>query len=141
MPNLESFVIGTVVIFCNAHAMAQEEISVVPASNIDPEGKVGERPYEMEGREEKRKPLVDFEDLSDWEAAGYNGCTARLYRSKEELMWGEYTAKIVYRGKTADSYFEIRPKKPIPIDGQFTAVNLWARAANPKTNYPILNKW
>ena len=135
MTNLEliisvAIIFGIIAMFRNAHAMAQEKITVILSSNIDPDGKVGESPYEMEGREERREPIVDFEDLSDWEAVGYNGCTARLYRSKEELMSGEYTAKVVYQGKTAESYFEIRPKEPIPIDGRFTAVNLWVRGNN-----------
>ena len=98
-------------------ALAAEPV-VRPASNADPEGKVGERPYEMAwaNRKPAHPELVDFEDLAGWTAAGFSGCTAELYRSREQQMFGTYTAKAVYQGKTAASYFEMRPPKPIPMD-------------------------
>jgi len=112
-------------------ALAAEPV-VKPASNADPEGKVGERPYEMVWAD--RKPahpeLVDFEDLTGWTAAGFGGCTADLYRSREEQMFGTYTAKAVYKGETAASSFELRPPKPIPIPGEPKAVQMWVRGNN-----------
>jgi len=103
-----------------------------PASNTDPGGKVGKRPYEMVWA--KRKPaypeLVDFEDLTGWTVAGLRGCTAELFRSREEQMFGTYTGKVVYRGKTAASGFELRPPKPISIPGEPTAVQMWVRGNN-----------
>ena len=112
-------------------AIAAEPI-IRPASNADPEGKVGERPYEMVWA--NRKPaypeLVDFEDLTGWTAAGYRGCTADLVRSREEQMFGTYTGKIVYKGDTPASSFELRPPKPLPIAGKPTAAQMWVRGNN-----------
>jgi len=112
-------------------ALAAEPI-IKPASNADPEGKVGERPYEMVWAD--RKPahveLVDFEDLTGWTAAGFLGCTVDLYRSREEQMFGTYTAKAVYKGETAASYFELRPPRPIAIPGKPTAAQMWVRGNN-----------
>ena len=114
-----------------AAALAAEPI-VKPASNADREGKVGERPYEMGWMD--RKPahaeLVDFEDLNGWTAAGLRGCTAELCRSREQQMFGTYTAKAVYTGKTSASAFELRPPRPIPIPGEPKAVQLWVRGNN-----------
>jgi len=64
-----------------------------------PEEKPGERPYEMQGRKEARKPL-HFEDLSGWRVSGYGGGKAVLYRSREQRMWGKHVAKITYWGET-----------------------------------------
>ena len=112
-------------------ALAAEPV-VKPASNTDPEGKVGERPYEMvwAGRKPAHPELVDFEDLTGWSAAGYRGCTASLYRSREEQMFGSYTGKIVYTGDTPASTFELRPPQPLPIAGEPTAAQMWVRGNN-----------
>ena len=103
-----------------------------PASNTDPEGKVGERPYEMAwaNRQPEHPELVDFEDLAGWNAVGFNGCTAELVRSREELMYGAFTGKVTYTGQTAASHFELRPPQPVPIPGEPTAVQLWVRGNN-----------
>ncbi len=45
-------------------------------------------------------------------------------------MFGTYTGKVTYSGKTAASYFELRPPKPILIPGKPQAVQLWVRGNN-----------
>lgn len=96
-----------------------------PALNHDPQSGVGERPLGMKGRPQKRKPLVDFEYLRGWETACYYGADARLYRTRQEQIWGDYVGRVEYTGTTCGSYFEIRPKHPILIPERFDAVNLW----------------
>ena len=112
-------------------AVAGEPVTK-PALNTDPEGKVGERPYEMAWAE--RKPehaeVVDFESLEGWTAVGFLGCTAELVRSRQEQMYGDYTGKVTYTGKTAASYFELRPPQPVPIPGDPTAAQMWVRGNN-----------
>ncbi|MFW6161770.1 MAG: hypothetical protein ACODAJ_03320, partial [Planctomycetota bacterium] len=118
-------------LFAALAALAAEPV-VRPASNTDPEGTVGKRPYEMAWAERTpaHRELVDFEDLEGWMAAWVNGCRAALYRSREQQMFGTYTAKTVYRGKTAASAFELRPPEPMPIEGKPQAVQLWVRGNN-----------
>jgi len=118
-------------VLVSALAMAGEPVTK-PALNADPEGKVGERPYEMAwaDRKPEHPELVDFEDLEGWAAVGFAGCTAQLVRSRHEQMYGSFTGKVTYTGKTGASYFELRPPQAIPIPGQPTACQLWVRGNN-----------
>ena len=115
---------------------AQEDVEpgVFLASNEDePDAPVGVRPYEMDWakRHEPNHPqLVDFENLAGWRVRCLDGADARLYRSKQELCFGDYTAKVVYTGTSAKSRFVIEPPRPIPINPPFTGVNLWVRGNN-----------
>ena len=113
-------------------AFAQETVN--PASNEDEAGApVGARPYEMDwaNRTEPAHPqLVDFEDLTGWRVRCLDGAEAQLYRSKQELLFGAYTGKVVYSGANARSGFVIEPPQPIPIPNPFTAVDLWVRGNN-----------
>jgi len=105
-----------------------------PAANEDEAGvTAGQRPYEMDwaGRTESAHPqLADFEDLTGWRVRCFEGADARLYRSRQEVLFGEYTAKVVYSGETALSRFVVEPPEPIEIPGAFTGVNLWVRGNN-----------
>ncbi|HUT33268.1 MAG TPA: hypothetical protein VNE39_07305 [Planctomycetota bacterium] len=114
-----------------ASALAVEPV-VKPASNTDPQGKVGQRPYEMAwaDRKPEHAEVVDFEDLTGWTAVGLTGCTAELVRSREEQMYGSFTGKAVYAGKTGASYFELRPPQPVSIPGEPTAAQMWVRGNN-----------
>ncbi len=113
-------------------AAAVAEPIAKPASNADPAGKVGERPYEMAwaNRKPEHPEVVDFENLQGWVALGFNGCAAELVRSREEQMYGTYTGKVTYTGKTGASYFELRPPQPVPVSGEPTACQLWVRGNN-----------
>ena len=90
-----------------------------------PAEKVGVRPYEMEGRKENRKPLVDFEDLTGWTVQLENGADAQILSSREQQLWGEHVGKLTYTGKSQDSKVTIRPTAPIPISEQFDCINAW----------------
>ena len=49
-------------------ATAGQDAVVHEGSNVEPNpGDVGERPYEMIGRQEARTPLMTFEDCSQWD--------------------------------------------------------------------------
>lgn len=119
-----------VILLCAAALAAEPAIK--PASNTDPNGKVGERPYEMAwaDRKPEHPEAVGFENLEGWTAAGFLGCTAELVRSREEQMYGSFTGKVTYTGKTGASYFELRPPQPVPIPGEPTAAQVWVRGNN-----------
>jgi len=106
-----------------------------------PDEKVGERPYEMEGRKEERLPLVDFEDLSGWKVTGYDGGRATLSRSREEQMWGRYVAKITYWGEGGKGRVEISPPHAIEIPHEFDAISIWLYGDNwGWVHYPSLTR-
>ena len=114
-------------------ADAGEEVTA-PAVNDDPGKKPGPRSRHVEGKKERRKPLVDFEDMKGWKCVYQRGVTtAILARSQEQRMWGDYVAKVVVSGdKFAAPRHEVRilPPKPIPIEGRFDAIELWAYPRN-----------
>ncbi len=67
-------------------AMAQTAPILHQAENRDPSpGPVGEKPYEMAGRAEERKPLFDFQDVSGWEVVGTDA-EGWLYRSQDHKL-------------------------------------------------------
>lgn len=125
-------------------AMSEDKpVTVKPAINTPAAAeKAGVRPYEMIGRKDVRVPLVDFQDLAGWTVECYNGANAELALSREQRMWGEYTGKLTYTGKSDDGTVILRLPKPIPIDS-FDCVNmwlhgnLWERAPEPGT--PFVN--
>lgn len=110
------------------------EVTAIPASNEDEPGAAsGARPYEMvwaNRNTPEHAPLTDFEDLAGWSVLCRAGAEAQLYRSRQEPLFGDYAAKVVYSGKHAASNFLIQPPAPIPIPGSFTGVNLWVRGNN-----------
>ncbi|MFQ6133438.1 MAG: hypothetical protein ACE5R4_15455, partial [Armatimonadota bacterium] len=127
MPTL--FVLCALALLAAAPALGQEPEAVYPASNQDRgDAEPQPRPYEMDwaGRTEPNHPqLVDFEDLGGWTVACHAGAQAHAYRSKGRQLFGQWTARLVYTGESAASWFRLQPPDPIPIPGEFTAVNLW----------------
>jgi len=103
------------------------------ASNTDPSGFVQAHKRYLAGLAERRKPLVDFEDLTGWTVETRKGfVTAGLYRSQEKRLWGEHVAKVVFRATgdivPADESRRsviIRPPEPIPIPAEFDSIDLW----------------
>lgn len=92
----------------------------------------GPRPYELEwaGRTQDHcPPLVDFEDLSNWRAEGRQA-EARLERSREHPLWGDYAAKLIYRGTGSAPEVRLLPPQPIAIPNPFEAVSLWCYGNN-----------
>ncbi|MCX7014794.1 MAG: hypothetical protein NTW86_19975 [Candidatus Sumerlaeota bacterium] len=108
--------------------------AVRQASNDDePGAKVGERPYELDWAQRQapdHPPLLGFDDLSGWRTAGFDGAEAQLYRSRQQWCFARYSAEAVYSGVSDKSRFVIAPPQPIPIPGEFTAVDLWVRGNN-----------
>lgn len=89
----------------------------------------GVRPYELEwaGRKaDTRPPLVDFENLDGWTVESAGG-QAALTLSKEQPLWGEYAAKLAYRGsaQSQGASFVLRPPRPIQLPATFDSVTFW----------------
>jgi len=109
-----------------AGLLAQEK--VIPAINeIEPWQQVGQQPYEFTWtqREQDSHTLVDFQDLAGWNLELYDGAQGELRRSREQQLWGQYVAKIVYSGARAESRVIARPPQPVAIPGGFDSIDLW----------------
>ncbi|MCP5118222.1 MAG: hypothetical protein GY953_45995, partial [bacterium] len=76
-------------------------------------------------REEHPNTLVNFEDLSGWKLELYGGADGELRRSREQQMWGQHVAKVLYSGTDENSRVVARPPKPIPIPERFDSVEMW----------------
>ena len=96
-------------------------------NEVDLWQQVGQQPYEFTWtqREQDSHTLVDFEDMQGWRLELYDGAQGELRRSREQQMWGEYVAKIVYSGAREQSRVIARPPQPIPIPEVFDSVDLW----------------
>ncbi|MGE5647703.1 MAG: hypothetical protein ACM336_18155 [Acidobacteriota bacterium] len=109
-------------------ALAAEAPKISPAINeIEPWQQVGQQPYEMTcvQREEDPRTLLDFEDLAGWTLEQFGGATGELRRSREQQMWGQHVAKVLYRGTGKESRVVARPPKPVPIPGAFDSIDMW----------------
>jgi hypothetical protein len=89
----------------------------------------GLRPYELEWanrQTDTRPPLVDFEHLDGWTVQSEVG-QAELTLSNERPLWGQQSAKLVYRGSSKDrpASFVLRPPRPIRLPAAFDCVTLW----------------
>jgi hypothetical protein len=94
------------------------------------DAKIGERPYEMGDRAGCENPQIDFEDVSDWWVRSQHGGSARVFRTREQQMDGQYVAKTVYHGTSGRSSFEFGPKNPMPIPLGVDAVSIWIYGNN-----------
>jgi hypothetical protein len=63
--------------------------------------------------------------MQGWTLELYDGAQGELRRSREQQMWGEYVAKIVYSGGRPESRVIARPPQPISIPGRFDSIDLW----------------
>lgn len=95
------------------------------ATNEDTSDVVGERPYEMADRKLDHTPLVDFQDLAGWQVVGHGGGQGQLVRTREQRVWGDYSAGLTYSGTGPESWVEVRPPRALPIPGRFDSVDLW----------------
>ena len=125
-------------------AFSEDRTVTKPAINEPPTGeKVGSRPYEMENRRDDRIPLVDFQDLAGWTVECANGADAGLTKSREQKMWGEFTGKLTYTGKSDTGTVIVRPPKPIPIKSEFDCVGMWINGNvwewAPEPGSPMVN--
>lgn len=89
----------------------------------------GERPYEIEwsGREEQPPAQVSFEDLQGWTASLRGESEVSLGASREYRIWREQVLEVAMQGGATNATLEIRPPEPIPIAGQWDAIDLWAK--------------
>ena len=96
-------------------------------NEVDSWQQVGQQPYEFTWTQRRQDPhtLVDFEDLQGWTLELYDGAQGELRRSREQQLWGEYVAKIVYSGVREQSRVIARPPQPISIPGAFDSIDLW----------------
>ena len=110
------------------------EDAVLVHANEDETGPApGTRPYELvwAGREAPaHQQLVDFEDLEGWRIRCTERTEAKGFRSRQELLFGNHTAKVVYSGASKESAFVFEPPNPIAIPTPFNAVDLWVRGNN-----------
>lgn len=112
---------------------------IIPAINeIDEYAPVGLFPYEMTWvqRNDDPPPLVDFEDMEGWKLETYYEVDGNLYRSREQQLWGQYVAKLVYSGKNKDSFLILRPPKPILIPELFDCIHIWIFGDTLKRDLP-----
>lgn len=117
-----------VILSCILLLAGAQEKTVVPAINeIEPWQQVGQQPYELTWAERQEDPrtLVDFEDLAGWTLELEGGARGELRRSREQQLWGQYVAKLVYSAPGAGARVIARPPKPIPIPGAFDMVEMW----------------
>jgi hypothetical protein len=101
---------------------------VLPAINeVELWQPVGQQPYEFTWtqRDQDAHTLVDFEDMQGWKLEFYDGARGELRRSREQQLWGECVAKILYSGVREQSRLIARPPLPIPIPGGFDSIDLW----------------
>ena len=99
----------------------------------EPGAPVGARPYEMDWakRFEPAHPqIVDFDDLTGWRLHAFDGAHVVGFRSREEQLFGQYTAKVVYAGASEHSRFVLEPPQPMPLPRLCDAVDLWVRGNN-----------
>lgn len=96
------------------------------------EAERGKRPYELEwaGRDkDTRPPLVDFENCDNW-AVETTDAKAQWQQSVEQLIWGETTGKLTYRGEGNQPNVVVAPPEPVSFDGPVDCVNLWVYGNN-----------
>lgn len=88
----------------------------------------GGRPYEFvdAGRTEDAHPaLLDFEKPDGWTVRCWDA-EAKFERSRERPLFGEWTAKLVYRATGKKPRISLRLEKGLPLPkGDFDAMTLW----------------
>lgn len=93
--------------------------------NNDPNQKhIGEMPYEMEGREEDRIHLVDFDDCTKWKVTSKN-CDVQLFRTQEERVYREYSGKIIYKTLDKNAEFTVELLSPLDLKEPWDCINFW----------------
>lgn len=99
------------------------------------ENSVGVRPYEMDWAnrtQDDNSPLIDFEQFGKWTVDAVDS-TASFVQSREQQIFGKYTAKLTYRGQ-ADSKnpsVTVRPEKALPVPADhFDAMSCWIYGNN-----------
>ncbi len=85
---------------------------------------IGEMPYEMKGRVEKRVPLASFDNCTQWEVSTQN-CDVKLYRTQEQRVFRKFSGKIIYKTKAKKAEFSVKLKSPILLKEPWDCINFW----------------
>lgn len=93
--------------------------------NFDPGSEaIGDRPYEMETRHEKKNPFVSFDNCEKWIIETEN-CNADLYLSSEQRIYSSKTGKLVYRTTNKEASIKLIYEKPIEIPEPWDCIDFW----------------
>lgn len=108
--------------------------------------RIGIKPPGIEGRKEPKKPILTFDNLENWKILYSSDLEVNMYKTKEESLWREYSAKLIFRKKDtilSEGYIEIIPNKNIEIKNDFDVVEMWVyssgfgRTDNPEIGIKI----
>ncbi|RLD77136.1 MAG: hypothetical protein DRJ07_15175, partial [Bacteroidetes bacterium] len=117
---IKQFLIG-IVLLISIHITIGQGVGV----NQDPFQKgIGEIPYEMKDRVEERKPLISFDDCTQWEVSSKN-CDVKLYRTQEQRVFRKYSGKIIYKTTAKKTEFSVKLKSPILLKEPWDCINFW----------------
>jgi hypothetical protein len=94
--------------------------------NIDPQQKAtGDKPYEMQGRQEVREPFITFDDCTKWQVTVNKG-EAKLFRTQEQRVVTDYSGRVEYKTDTAGKAgFRVELVTPIKLKKEWDCINLW----------------
>ncbi len=109
---------------------------VLPCSNSDPGGKVGEPPPDIRGKPIVPKSQIDFEDLSGWRMEVFGNLTGSFCRSREQQLAGNYVGKFTFSTEGDTAWVAIHPPKPIRLDTPFQAVQIWCHGQLRRRDSP-----
>ena len=114
----------------------------VPLNNVVKDTTLYGRSRHMEGRHERKKPLVDFENLDGWKMSYVSGEVVPSFRRSQTLtLWGEYVLRVEFKEGYApnpNGTVVLEPPAPIRIPNDFDAVAIWRFATGFGTPRPAL---
>ncbi|MBO4619257.1 MAG: LamG domain-containing protein, partial [Victivallales bacterium] len=114
----------------------------VPLDNAVKDAVLHGRSRHFEGRQERKKPLVDFEDLEGWKMTYVSGDVVPSFRrSKAYTLWGEYVLRAEFKEGYApnpQTKVVLEPPAPIRIPNDFNAVAIWRFATEYGTPPPAM---
>ncbi len=103
-------------------------------NKIDPKEPKGKKTYFVatQGVKEKRKPLINFNNMNGWKALLHGNLKAEIRRTHEEVLFDESSLKIIFldgdrKNKRGNGYVELVPENPIKVDKEFDTVTLWKK--------------
>ncbi|MBR6471923.1 MAG: LamG domain-containing protein, partial [Victivallales bacterium] len=114
----------------------------VPLDNTVKDAVLHGRSRHFEGRQERKKPLVDFEDLEGWKMTYVSGEVVPSFRrSKAYTLWGEYVLRAEFKEGYAPNpkaKVVLEPPAPIRIPNDFDAVAVWRFATEYVNSVPAM---
>jgi len=105
--------------------VTQAEFQTITGVNDDIEGSAeGRRPYELDLRKEQRKPVVTFEDCTQWTLRN-QGVQAGLYRTQEQKLWRDYCGKLAFTATDENSEMWLELNEPVIIKEPWDCLAMW----------------